>query len=83
MKWYDILGVSIALVLTLAIYLAPTSNVEVYTVPITCNDAKCVAQIDNANIVFDADSLEAIKFDLREELYEIGRHVRIEVRYEP
>ena len=83
MKWYDILGASIALVLTLAIYLAPTSNVEVYTVPITCNDVICVAQIDNANIVFDADSLEAIKFDLREELYKLGRHFRIEVRYEP
>jgi hypothetical protein len=83
MKWYDILGASIALVLALAIYLAPTSNVEVYTVPITCNELKCVAQVDNANIVFSADSLEAIKFDLREELYKIGRHVRIEVRYEP
>ena len=83
MKWYDILGVSIALVLTLAIYLAPTSNVEVYTVPITCNDAKCVAQVDNANIVFDADSIEAIKFDLRSELYKSNRHVKIEVRYEP
>jgi hypothetical protein len=83
MKWYDILGVSFALVITLAIFLAPTSNVEVYTVPITCNELKCVAQVDNANIVFQADSLETIKYDLRRELYKLGRHVRIEVRYEP
>jgi hypothetical protein len=83
MKWFDIIGVSIALALTVAIYLSPSSNVEVYTVPITCNDSKCVAQVNVGAILFDADSLFVTKQRIRYELYQHGRHVRFEVTYGP
>jgi hypothetical protein len=83
MKWYDKLGVTIALALSLAIYLSPSNDLELMTVRIICNESNCIAKVDDATILFKADSLETVKHQLRSELNAPGRYVRLVVRHEP